>query len=817
MAGVLTVSERILYHLSNYVKFEDKFEAPFDVTQDGISQACQISRAHAAIELKKLKAVDIVEERLAHVRRGKARRKVYFLTAQGKANASDVLTYVKDNDIAPMVDASKVSPSAGSRAKTAKRSSHLPAVRGFFGREKEIEAAGRALASPTVKVLSVRGIAGIGKTTMAAELASSLSGQRVFWYTSKPWDAPRTFADALGSFFAENGSRRLAASLSSGKLELGELSFLLNEELTENGYTFVFDDIDISDGLQGFLRMFKHSAGSAKIIVTSESAPKFYDSSDMVARKEVVEIELGGLDRPAALMLLKSRGIDGHVAEELARITQGHPLSLEMVTESSMTEAKYQVSRFFEEKFYAGLPEEEKSLLQLSSVFERPFTSDAIPRELRQARKGSMLREVAPGKFEIHASLRDFVYSSMTKEERARWHSVAADYSLKAGDVQERLFHLMRANRTLEAEMLMARAGDELLAEGNVQRLWETISSFEPAKPRYSHAAILLKAKAASLVGQYDTARGMLEKVSKEGEARLKAEALVEMGRLKSGLGELKEASRLFSDALEQAKDLPATSSKALRGLGVVESKLGNYAKAQDLLERSARDALAAMDSKGMLLAHMELGNVFIGRGKYADAIDHFSKCAAGFGPVELTNVYVNMGIACTFLGRQDEAKLNLENAVRLADDTGQPRSKAYALTALAEVLIKSGDIELAKEHCFRALDIVTELDDKIGISAAYANLGMSERMSGNLKAGEEYYYESIAALDGLSVPRSLGLRKMEFGLLMEQAGETAKAKRALKESKELFESVGAEDMVAKIEREVKRCEGPSTEGKPGA
>lgn len=804
MAGELTVSERILYHLNNYVKYEDKYEAPFDVTQDGISQACSISRAHAAIELKKLKATGIVDETLKHVRKGKARRKVYFLTTNGKSKATDVLQYVKDNSIMPMVDAAKVSPESISRSKSMRRSSPLPTVRAFFGRGKELEEVSKALASPTLKVLSIRGIAGIGKTTLVAKAVSELSGQRVFWYSAKPWDVPRTLADALGRFFAENGSRRIATYLASGKFELGELSFLLNEELAENGYTLVLDDVDASDNLQEFLKMLRHSSGSAKMIVTSEAGPKFYDASDMVARKEVAEIELGGLEKKVAIELLRSRNIEGSIADELARVTHGHPLSLEMVTESSPTGAKYQVARFFEEKFYAGLPEDEKSLLQLASIFQQPFSADAIPRELRQARRGSMLREIVPGRFEIHASLRDFVYSSMTKDERAKWHSMAADHYLKADNPQERLFHLIRANRTLEAEMMMSRMSEELLAEGNVQRLWETVSFFEASKPKYTHSVMLLKARAASLVGEYDAAWSLLEKISREGESRLGAEALVEMGKIKSKKGELKNASKFFADALAEAKEAPGVRAKALRGLGVVENKLGNYGKAQELLEKSAVDALAAMDSKGMLLAHLELGNVFIGRGMYDDAIEHFSKCAAGFGPVDLTNVYVNMGIACAFLGRSDEAKLHLENAVRLADETGQPRAKAYALTSLAEELIKSGSVELAKEHCFRALDIVTDLDDRLGMSAVYANLGTAERSSKNWKASEEYYYESIAALDGVEVPRILGMRKLELGMMLKDRGDTVLSRKMLEESKGLFKSVGAEDMDSRVDHELK-------------
>jgi len=278
----------------------------------------------------------------------------------------------------------------------------------------------------------------------------------------------------------------------------------------------------------------------------------------------------------------------------------------------------------------------------------------------------------------------------------------------------------------------------------------------------------------------------------------------VEMGKIKSMTGELGDASRLFSQALDRCTEHPSIRAKGLRGLGVVEGKLGNFDKAQDLLERSARDAMTAMDSKGMLLAHLELGNVFMDRGMFEQAVDHFSKCAAGFGPVQLTNVYTSMGVACASLGRDSEAKINLENAVRLADETGQPRSKAYALTSLAEVLIRSGQVDVAKEHCFRALDIVTDLDDKMGVSAAYANLGMAEKACGNLHDSEEYYAESIAALESTNSLRTLGLRKMELGIVLKEMGEPGRAKVLLQDSKKLFDQLHAEDMVARVDDELK-------------
>ncbi len=50
---------------------------PYGATQDGIAQAIGISRAHAAVELKRQRGVGRIQELVAHVEGGKNRRKVY--------------------------------------------------------------------------------------------------------------------------------------------------------------------------------------------------------------------------------------------------------------------------------------------------------------------------------------------------------------------------------------------------------------------------------------------------------------------------------------------------------------------------------------------------------------------------------------------------------------------------------------------------------------------------------------------------------------------------------------------------------------------
>ncbi|MBM4237447.1 MAG: hypothetical protein FJ151_03065, partial [Euryarchaeota archaeon] len=109
MPNVLTVAERIILHLSQYSKLQDSYDVPIDVSQDGIAAALRISRAHAAIELKKLKENEEVVERLAHIRRGKTKRKVYFLLPKGEARAGKIKVFADSEgiEISPLLDLRK--------------------------------------------------------------------------------------------------------------------------------------------------------------------------------------------------------------------------------------------------------------------------------------------------------------------------------------------------------------------------------------------------------------------------------------------------------------------------------------------------------------------------------------------------------------------------------------------------------------------------------------------------------------------------------------------------------------------------------------
>ena len=76
-----SIAERVLLHLSRH-PFTGA-SAPYELTQDGIAQAIGRTRAHAAIEIKKLSGEGLVEQRSEHIRGGAAKRLVTVPTLAG--------------------------------------------------------------------------------------------------------------------------------------------------------------------------------------------------------------------------------------------------------------------------------------------------------------------------------------------------------------------------------------------------------------------------------------------------------------------------------------------------------------------------------------------------------------------------------------------------------------------------------------------------------------------------------------------------------------------------------------------------------------
>ena len=92
--GTITTEERTLLHLFDNPLPEGQWEAPFAVTQAGISAAVHVQRKHVPRTLKRLEKRDEVISGQRHVPGAKQRRRVYGLTSKGRERAAVIRTKI---------------------------------------------------------------------------------------------------------------------------------------------------------------------------------------------------------------------------------------------------------------------------------------------------------------------------------------------------------------------------------------------------------------------------------------------------------------------------------------------------------------------------------------------------------------------------------------------------------------------------------------------------------------------------------------------------------------------------------------------------
>lgn len=115
-ADNVTIRERILLHLNRFPGLgpDEIYNIPFDLTQDGIASVLGISRAHASLEMKKLREANKAEEWLAHIKSAGVKRKAYCLLPDGVREAEQLKKRFAENGlhVDSLLDMKRCDPNA---------------------------------------------------------------------------------------------------------------------------------------------------------------------------------------------------------------------------------------------------------------------------------------------------------------------------------------------------------------------------------------------------------------------------------------------------------------------------------------------------------------------------------------------------------------------------------------------------------------------------------------------------------------------------------------------------------------------------------
>lgn len=461
-----TVKERILLHLLERGGQADSIDAPEEATQPKIAEAVGIEHRHVSQYIRPLLAEGLLQERRAHVKGIPQRRRAYALSDGGRLAATrlrksvesdrvrvrdasgereatvaeirstfrgiGILRIVREIGKGRPVDLTRLA--APPETKTVEMLADAPDVRNFVGRGAELDSL--TSEGETGRVFVVRGIAGIGKTALAAQACVRLRGTRnLFWHRVRPWDTRQSVLLHIGEFLAALGKPGLHAVLVRGKAD--RAAEVLREDLPGTHGFLVFDDAhEATDEVRQAFRMILETvarAGDVRVVLLSRKALRFYDRRDVVLRPLVYEMTLAGLEMSEVFAYLSADG-GPILSAPFRRRMLSHPLLLELcrARRAFPEEAGADVRQFLEEVLYLELEAVERKMAGVASLYEVPVPRDALfadPRwshdVLLSLANRSLIRAVGEGRFESHDTIREAFAPLLTPGERRRFGGFA--------------------------------------------------------------------------------------------------------------------------------------------------------------------------------------------------------------------------------------------------------------------------------------------------------------------------------------------------------------------------------------------------------
>ncbi len=253
--------------------------------------------------------------------------------------------------------------------------------------------------------------------------------------------------------------------------------------------------------------------------------------------------------------------------------------------------------------------------------------------------------------------------------------------------------------------------------------------------------------------GYFREGQAFLERaltVSKEVVATIRVEAICGAGFLALVQGDSEHAEGLLEQSLALFRNIgdKRGMAKSLRILGSLAGDRNSYGLARTLLEEGLALYYEMEDQNGIAYTREDLAQVLTSQGDYA--------CARGLLEEDLL-LYSALGkpyrtayplynlARVLFLSRNDLAKANAmaKESLSLFQEVGNRRLIAYVLSLLGEILLQKGELVGAREFSEQSVASFRELEYRIGIAESLINLARVEAFQGDLSKSRVHYEES--------------------------------------------------------------------------
>ncbi len=299
----------------------------------------------------------------------------------------------------------------------------------------------------------------------------------------------------------------------------------------------------------------------------------------------------------------------------------------------------------------------------------------------------------------------------------------------------------------------------------------------------------------AFLEQEHDNLRAALRYVLNTGETAAGLGMAGVLWRLWTSHGQLSEGRAWLEQLLAASPSTPvpaAVRAKALIGAGAVAYVQGDYRHASTRYEEGLALYRELADKRGISRALTNLGNAALILGDYRRAIVLFEESLAVAR--ELGNKEV-MAFALTSLGTvahdHGDASLALvlhEESLALRRELGDQGGIGLALRQLGTAVRDHGDYARATTLHQEGLSLYRELGHKQGTALALQELGAVARGQGHYPRAIELFEESLAVFRDQGSAWSIAWLHHDLGSVARDRGEQPRAIQLFEESLTLFQ-----------------------------
>ena len=622
----------------------------------------------------------------------------------------------------------------------------------FLGRGRELDEVHELLASGDVRLLTLTGPGGTGKTRLAlqaAAAAADLHPGGVFWVPLAPLRDPGLVLETAGKAVgARNG---------------------LAEHIGETATLLLFDNfehvVEATDDLAGL----RAACPSVTLLVTSREplhvtgeqeypvpslAPQ--ESVDFfAARARAVKPDFDGGeavaeicrrldDLPLALELAAARVKALSPPQILERLEQRLPL---LTGGARDAPERQRTLRATIEWSYELLTEAEQLLFARLAVFRGGCTLGAAEQvvdaglDVLQSLVDKSLLRHSGERFWMLATIREYAAEGLEQLPDAdalrRRH---AEYFLRLAEEAEP--HLTGAQQALWLERLegehdnlrlslgaLRQAGrlgaEELRLVGALMRFWYVRGYLREGRSRCEEA---------------------LAAHSDQSPPRLKA--LFGTSLLAHRLGDYQRVEALTQERLALARRLGDAEAVAssLVGLGMSAQALGDYERAAGAYIEGAEHARAGGYIWVLGVATGNLAGLALEEGDYAQAKARFEESLGLFRELDderkIVEMLVALGVVASHEGRRGDAEALLRESLEYAEAMVDKEMAIWCLGELAELAVSGGDAKRAAT----LVGAIEKLREETGHVAPPTNRRVDEETRSTLASelGEEHFADAL-------------------------------------------------------------------------